>query len=442
MRILFCNKYNFRFSGTEVYLFELMDLLRAQGHEVALFAMADPRGESTAYDRHFVPHIDFKRSSGVWQKARNAGHAIYSTEARRKLRSMIRDFRPDIAHVRNIYHHLSPAVLSELKTQGVPVLYHINDFKVLCPSYNLVSQGDACEHCKGGAFWHSLRPRCYPGMGSRIALMAEAYAHRWLGTYEKCVDLFLAPSWFVRDKFVEHGWDPEKFDVLPHFQVLHEPRKAAKDGPVLYFGRLSAEKGVADLVRAMAFNPDLRLMIAGDGPERGGLQRLAASLGLANVEFVGHVNAAERDRLIGQSRFTVLPSHAYETLGKTILESYALGRAVIASDTGSRRELVHNRETGLLYRCGDVKQLAAAIRTLADKPEQAERMGRAGWDWVRREFTPEGHYQKLCGVYERVIARKTNGKEDINHPEASRWEPEDAGGVYRRTRRDLKVQRY
>src|SRR6516162_10056160 len=76
MRILFCNKYNFRFSGTEVYLFELMDLLRAQGHEVALFAMADPRGESTAYDRHFVPHIDFKRSSGVWQKARNAGHAI------------------------------------------------------------------------------------------------------------------------------------------------------------------------------------------------------------------------------------------------------------------------------------------------------------------------------------------------------------------------------
>src|SRR6202451_3822514 len=74
MRVLFCNKYNYPFSGTEVYLFELMELLRAKSHEVALFSMADPRGEPTAYDGHFVPHIDFKAKSGWWQKARQAGH--------------------------------------------------------------------------------------------------------------------------------------------------------------------------------------------------------------------------------------------------------------------------------------------------------------------------------------------------------------------------------
>jgi len=407
MRILYCNKYNFRFSGTEVYLFELMELMRAQGHEVALFSMADPRGEATPYDRHFVPHIDFKQQSGVWPTLRQAGHVIYSTEARSRLRALIREFRPDVAHVRNIYHHLSPSILWELEEQRVPILYHLNDFKLLCPSYNLVSQGEACEACKGGAFWHALGSRCYPGLGPRIALTAEAYVHKWLRTYHECVDLFLAPSRFVREKFVDHGWDSARFEVLPHFQPVHEVKAFPHDGPLLYFGRLSAEKGVDDLLRAMQQLPQLRLVIAGDGPQREELQRLSNSIGLSNVDFVGHVGPALRDRLISQSPFTVLPSHAYETLGKTILESYAEGRAVVASDIGSRRELVRQGETGVLYRCGNVNQLADAIKTLAGKPELAEKMGRAGWEMVRERHTPEEYYQKLLGLYETLAGRKS-----------------------------------
>ena len=408
MRILYCNKYNYPFSGTEVYLFELMELMRAQGHEVALFSMADPRGETTPYDRHFVPHMDFKEKVGWWQKARRVGHAIYSVDARRRIRAMIKEFRPDVAHVRNIYHHLSPSILWELKAQGVPVLYHLNDFKVLCPSYNLVAQGEVCEACKGGTFWHAVKQECYPGRGARVALAAEAYVHRWLGTYRKCVDVFLAPSQFVRDKFVEHGWDGGKFEVLPHFQEIHPLQPRSEDRPVLYFGRLSAEKGVDDLLRAMQQLPQMPLIIAGDGPQRAELQELAASLRLSNVKFVGQVGHAERDRLIAKSRFTVLPSRAYETMGKTILESYAEGRAVVASDLGSRRELIHDGETGLLYRTGDVNQLVEAIQLLGSSPALAEKMGRAGWEMVRERHMPRAHYQKLLGVYEGLVAGKSS----------------------------------
>src|SRR5213594_527547 len=189
MRILYCNKYNFPFSGTEVHLFELMDLMRPGGHEVALFSMSDPRGPSTAYDRHFVPHVDFKQGKqGLISTARLAAHAIYSPEARQRLRGMIAEFRPDVAHVRNIYHHLSPSVLWELTSQGVPVLYHLNDFKLLCPSYNMVSKGRVCEQCRGGQFWRVITEGCYSGpLGSGIVLAAEAYTHRWLHTYERCV---------------------------------------------------------------------------------------------------------------------------------------------------------------------------------------------------------------------------------------------------------------
>src|SRR5579864_4295593 len=346
MRILYCNKYNYPFSGTEVYLFELMELMREQGHEAALFSMADPRGEPTPYDRHLMPCFDFKAKASWWRKAQYAGHAIYSTDARRRIRAMIRDFQPDVAHVRCLYHHLSPSVLWELKARSVPVVYHVNDFKLLCPAYNLVSQGQPCEACKGGRFWHAmtLRPSCYPGTCARLTLTAEAYTHRWLGTYRKCVDLFLAPSQFVRDKFVEHGWDGTKIAVLPHFQEAHELRKSStqNDASLLYFGRLSPEKGIDDLLRAMQQVPRMRLIVAGDGPQRASLRELTTSLELPNVEFVGQVDRAQRDSLIAQSRFTVLPSHAYETLGKTILESNGEGRSVVASDLGSRREFVHH----------------------------------------------------------------------------------------------------
>jgi len=408
MRILFCNKYNFPFSGTEVYLFELMQLLRSKGHEAALFSMADARGEATPYDEHLVTPINFKQESSAWGKVKQAAHAVYSIEARRKMRAMIQDFRPDVAHVRNIYHHLSPSILWELKVQHVPVLLHINDFKVLCPSYNLVAGGEACEDCKSGAFWRALPSKCYPGVGARAALVAEAYTHRWMKTYEKCVDQFLAPSVFVRNKFVEHDWDAKKFEVLPHFQevlTLPDPN-GYRDGPVLYFGRLSAEKGVSDLVYAMRENPGLRLIVAGDGPKRKELERLSSLLGLDNVEFVGHVNAKERDALIARSRFTIMPSHAYETLGKTILESYALGRAVVASDRGSRRELVRDGQTGLLYSCGDIDQLAKRIRELASDPERAKRMGLAGREFVARQHTPEDHYQILMTIYQQLISKK------------------------------------
>jgi glycosyltransferase involved in cell wall biosynthesis len=206
-----------------------------------------------------------------------------------RIRAMIREFQPDVAHIRSSYHHLSPSILWELRVQNVPVLYHLNDFKLLCPNYNFVSGGHACEMCKGGSFWQAFRARCYPGAAARATLVAEAYIHRWLGTYRKCVDLFLAPSRFVRDKFVEHGWDAALFEVLPHFQNIHAIGDPPNDGPILYFGRLSAEKGIDDLIRAMQRVPDIHLVVAGDGPQKNELERLTASLRLTNVEFVGHL---------------------------------------------------------------------------------------------------------------------------------------------------------
>ncbi len=405
MRILYCNKYDYPFSGTEAYLFDLIHRMDERGHETALFSMDHGRDSAFAGRCYRVPHIDFKDpKAGLLKKVRMAAHAIYSPSTRRAMRRCLADFSPDLAHIRGIYHHLSPAILWELRQQGIPVLYHLNDFKLLCPTYNLVADGRPCELCSQGAFHHAVTRGCYAGpRSSAVVLAAEAYLHKWLRTYERCVNLFLAPSEFVRSRLIASGIPAERIEVLPHFQTLPAAEELKSDaGYVLYFGRLSAEKGVHELLRSMVRLPHIPLVIAGDGPERPRLQALARELNLSRVLFAGMLHGQQLHRLIAGCSFSVFPSHAYETLGKSILESYAWGRPVVASDLGSRREFVRHGVTGFLYPDGDRDQLAHSIGFLFDRPDLIEKMGAAGRQRVQTSHDPERHLQKLLTLYDRL----------------------------------------
>jgi glycosyltransferase involved in cell wall biosynthesis len=412
MKILYCNKYNFDFSGTEAHLFEVMQLMRSGGHETALFSMLDDRGAATPYDKYFMPHIDFKSAEhSLSERARLAVGAVYSREAQRRIRPMLADFGPDVAHIRNIYHHISPSILWELRKQGVPVIYHLNDFKILCPNRNFMANGENCEKCAGGNFWRVATEGCSEGpRGSALVLAAEAYVHSWLRTYQKCVDLVLAPSEFAKRKLGLHGWPEEGVVVLPHFQRISTVAvpKASVYAPILFFGRLSPEKGVADLLRAMKLVPHVQLNIAGEGPQRMELERLGRELGVENVRFTGHLRGTDLTGLIEQSQFTVFPSRAYEILGKSILESYACGRPVVASDLGSRRELVEHGHTGLLFPPGNVERMAEAISSLAGNPRQAAAMGEAGLEILRQRHSPEKYSLALNQVYEQVARPRSH----------------------------------
>jgi glycosyltransferase involved in cell wall biosynthesis len=416
MRILYCNKYDYPFSGTEAYLFDLIQQMEKRGQETALFSMDHGRTPAFAGRSYRIPHIDFKDpKAGLLEKVKMAAHALYSPSARRAMRECITDFSPDLAHIRGIYHHLSPSILWELKKRGIPVLYHLNDFKILCPTYNFVADGRPCELCSHGAFHHAATKGCYTGPRSNaMVLAAEAYLHKWLRTYERCVDMFLAPSEFVRSKLIASGFPEQRIEVLPHFQALPGAERLIPDeGYVLYFGRLSPEKGVYELLRAMVRVPHTPLIIAGDGPERPRLEALAKELNLSQVLFAGMVHGEKLHKLIAGSSFSVFPSHAYETLGKSILESYAWGRPVIASDLGSRRELVEHGVTGLLYADGDRDQLAHSIGFLFDRPDLIEKMGAAARSRVKASHDPEQHMEKLLDLYHRL----TSGKKHLSFTE-------------------------
>jgi glycosyltransferase involved in cell wall biosynthesis len=410
MRILYCNKYDYPFSGTEAYLFDLIHKMDERGQETALFSMDHGRAPAFAGRSYRIPYVDFKDPNASFlKKVKMAAHAIYSPSARRAMRKCLSDFSPDLAHIRSIYHHLSPSILWELKRQGIPVLYHLNDFKILCPTYNFVADGRICkEHCKNGAFYNVVTRGCYEGRrSSAVVLAAEAYLHKWLRTYERCVDVFLAPSEFVRGKLIGAGFPAHRIEVLPHYQALPgDDQLATDEGYLLYFGRLSPEKGAYELLRAMVQLPHIPLVIAGDGPERPRLESAARELNLKHVLFAGMVHGEKLQKLIAGCSFSIFPSHAYETLGKSILESYAWGRPVIASDLGSRRELVEHGVTGLLYADGDREQLARSIGFLFDRPDLIQKMGAAARSRVKANHDPGQHMEKLLELYCRLTSAK------------------------------------
>ena len=251
---------------------------------------------------------------------------------------------------------------------------------------------------------HVVSEGCYgDSRRQALALAAEAYARRWLRTYEKCVDLFIAPSEFVRHKLVASGLEPDRIQVLSHFQNVIASEPPPSGNSILYFGRLSAEKGVEDLLHAVRALPYIPVHIAGEGPQKAQLEGMARELRLTNVHFLGHLQGAALSQAIADSRFTIFPSHAFETFGKSIVESYAHARPVVASDLGSRRELVEEGKTGLLYPVGDIDALRAAIAFLHEDSDLARRMGEAGLLLVRDRHNPSRHLEELASIYQTLI---------------------------------------
>jgi glycosyltransferase involved in cell wall biosynthesis len=401
MTILLANKFHFLKGGSERYYFDLARSLEAAGHRVVPFAMRHASNEPTPYARHFVSEVSFEGDGRPRERLRRAARVLYSVEARSRMARLVEEERPDVAHLHNIAHQLSPSILEALSVRGVPIVQTLHDYKLACPTYLFLAHGRPCERCIGGRFHHAARLRCNrDSFVASLVNTVEMYLHAMLGTYDR-VDRFLCPSRFLLDKMREAGIEERRLVHMPYFVFASDYRPSPiKSGHAVYLGRLSREKGLVTLLRAVALAPNVRLVVLGDGGMRPELESLATALGIGSrVTFAGMKFGEEMHALVRDARFTVIPSEWYENLPYAALESFALGTAAVASRIGGLPELVRDGETGLTFAPGDASALAEAMEALWNDPAASAVMGRNARDLIEREYDAPAHLERILALY-------------------------------------------
>lgn len=284
-KILLVNSYHYRRGGADVVYLEQGRLLREMGWRVAEFAMRHPKNEPSEFAEHFSEEIEYGHDYSAFAKLRHATKVIYSFEAARKIRELIRRERPDVVHAHNLYHHLSPSVLHAAKQCGVPVLLTTHDLKLLCPAISMLSNSEICEECKVSGRFSVVRKRCLKGSLALSSLVfVESSLHAMSGIYRNSIDRLISPSRFFIEKFKEWGWTGAPFSHIPNFADVESLTPSFEPGNhFLYFGRLSKEKGLVTLVDAAA-KSGAELWLVGVGPMEEGLRRQVEASG-ARVRF-------------------------------------------------------------------------------------------------------------------------------------------------------------
>ncbi|MGB9366529.1 MAG: glycosyltransferase family 4 protein [Xanthobacteraceae bacterium] len=399
-KLLSINNYYYRRGGAEVLFLEQNRMLEEAGWQVVPFAMKHANNLPTPWDAYFPDEIEFGQDYSAAGKLVRASRVIYSLQARDKLKELLGVFSPRVAHVHNIYHHLSPSILPLLRDRGVPVVMTVHDLKLACPAYTMMRGNKPCESCRGGKIHNVLLNRCIKGSATLSAVvMAEAALHRLLRTYESSVTRFIVPSRFVLDTLVRWGWPREAFVHIPNFVDVERFRPGNGIGRrFVYCGRLDALKGVETLVRAAALSKQ-PLTIVGRGLEESRLRQLAGELH-ADVSFPGHLGGDALIDVLQSARAIVVPSEVNENAPLSLLEAYATARPVIGSNIAGIPELIRQEETGALFPTGDVEALAATLDRFAQLPDsRLADMGNAGRRWVEQDFNPSVYRNRLLALY-------------------------------------------
>ncbi|MFZ3031863.1 MAG: glycosyltransferase [Candidatus Moraniibacteriota bacterium] len=368
MRILLIDKYHRQYAGPQRLYFDTARLLRAAGHEVAFFAMQHPKNEPTEWSRYFVDEVDYEEANhlSLWQKLKVARNIIWNPQAKQNLEALIDEFKPDVAHLFVTYHQLSPSIIWALKNKNVPMVMTLCDYKIISPNYSLFVRGQIWEHASG---WRCLADRCVKdSFGKSLVCAVEKWLHDMIGTYGK-VDAYIGLSQFLIDTYQRLGF-PHAVQLLPQPLVplpdLSQPLPEKTGKNFLYFGRLSAEKGIATLIRAFAeLHDGETLSIVGFGPEEERLKKLTTELSLeAKVKFLGPVYGDDLQKILLPAKAVVVPSEWYENTPYALLETLASGTPVIAARVGSLPERVQDGYNGFLFTPGDAHDLAEKIRKL------------------------------------------------------------------------------
>lgn len=364
-------------------------LLAERGHDVVFYG----RHNNELQDR------------GPFARIAAGFEAIWAQNSFNELKNLLRQEKPDVAHFHNTFPLISPSGYYACSAAGVPVVQTLHNYRLLCPGGQFLRAGQICEECLDRAVpWPAVAHACYrDSRPATAAVSAMLTTHRALGTWQRKVDVYVALSEFARNKFIQGGLPEERIVVKPNSVDIDDEPKRTRGEYALFVGRHSQEKGLRVLIEAWSHSrAKIPLRIAGDGPLRWELERVAKDRSLKNVAFLGALPTHEVHQQMRDARFLVVPSIWYEGLPMTVAEAFACGVPVICSQIGSLEEIVADGRTGLHFQMGDARALATKAEWAWTHPGEMEEMGRAARREYESKYAPDRNYESLLRIYDRA----------------------------------------
>lgn len=388
MKILQINKFLKNVGGAETYMFNLANALKERGHDVAFWGMHDE--DNLVVDRYgsFVRKIDFNGEIGTLKSLKEIPNLIYSKENRKRFQKCIKNFTPDVIHIHNFNYQLTPSFLVEAKRAGIRVVHTIHDSQLVCPNHQLYipHKNEICYSCKGGKYHNAVLNKCIKNSFAKSTLgMLESYLHHnLLNTYNKYFDVLISPSNFFKTIVQDNIKKP--IIRLPYFIDFNNTVQQQRDPYVLYFGRISKEKGIERLLDSFS-KLDYKLILVGNGNIK------IKSKG--NIEYLGPKYGTELSELIKKAMYTIHPSVWYDNFPMSILESLAQGTPVIASNHSGFLETINNTN-GYLLNFDDL-DIVEKLNTILFKNQYLD-VNRIAAD-ARNTYSKKAHIDQILKIY-------------------------------------------
>jgi glycosyltransferase involved in cell wall biosynthesis len=332
---------------------------------------------------------------------------IWSIESHNIVKQKLRQYDCDLVHIQNFFPLISPSVYYAAKSEGVPVVQTLRNYRLLCPNGLFFRDGQVCEDCMGKFVpYPGVLHSCYRENRPATAVVATMLtAHRAMRTWMEMVDVYICLTEFARQKFIAGGLPTEKIVVKPNFVHPDPGIGKGSGGYALFVGRLSVEKGLDTLLAAWPLlDQKVPLKIIGDGPLAS--QVMESVKKLPQVEWLGRKPMSEVHKLMGEAMFVIFPSKWYETFGRVAVEAFAKGTPVIAANIGAIAELVDSGRTGLHFAPGDPNDLAAKVQWAIANPALIAQMRREARAEFEAKYTAQQNYSRIMAIYELVFSRQ------------------------------------
>lgn len=383
MKIFIIHSY-YQQRGGEAYVVEHELSLLQKSHETFLYHNKNKKGLHGLIQTFFSPWNIFEA---------------------KKILQAVNTFKPDVIHIHNLHYSIGPYVIRKLQKTGIPMVKTIHNFRLVCPSAVLAHHGKIYLKSLDEDFpWSAVRDRVHVNSYIKTFWLAWTYwLHKKMGTWQK-IDKYIVLSNFAKQIFlktnigiVESQFVLKVNSVEDFLEKSYPQRKSH----FLYVGRLSEEKGIIPLIKALR-KESLTLKIAGDGPLKEEVIHLIEDSNY--ISYLGQLNKEQLKSELAECTALIVPSTCFEGLPLTILESFSAGNIVFASKLGALKDIISEKYNGFLFNLNNPNEVVQLLKDWLTADESTKTLMRQN---ARKEYlskyTDYKNIENLISIYSDLV---------------------------------------